>query len=219
MIIIGLFYVPLEFQPKLNKWVFHLSTGYLNCTSVHILPLTHLTDIPSMQLIQLPTQTYTTYHWKRTIYIVENTLNLPNSCLKLISPNYSRFWFTQICYIWWTCFSTDNRHTYGYQLWFNYRRKCCVRRHDMVNSYRKSVSQMITSSIKPGKWAVMYLFAKSIDFFLFVVMTQSSLSSFMIYHRVCNKSNPTGATTEAGIPTLRVHHCVFTFINRVRVYD
>ena len=65
----------------------------------------------------------------------------------------------------------------------------------------------------------MYLFAKSIDLFLFVVMTQSSLSSFMVYHRVCNKSNPTGATTEAGTPTLRVHHCDFTFINRVRVYD
>ena len=149
MIIIGLFYVPLEFQPKLNKWVFHLSTGYLNWTSVHILPLKHLTDIPSMQLIHhIPL-----IIGREQFYIVENTLNLPKSCLKLISPNYSRFWFTHICYIWLTCFSTDNRHTYGYQLWFNYRRKCCVRRHDMVNSYGKSVSQMITSSIKPGKWA------------------------------------------------------------------
>jgi len=55
LIIIGLFYVPLEFQPKLNNWIFHLSNGYLNYTSVHILPLKHLADIPSMQLIQLPT--------------------------------------------------------------------------------------------------------------------------------------------------------------------
>ena len=44
MIIIGLFYIPLEFQPNLNNWIFHLSTGYINCTSVHIISVKHLTD-------------------------------------------------------------------------------------------------------------------------------------------------------------------------------
>ena len=32
--IIGLFYVPLEFQPKMEKWIYHHSTGFLNYTSV-----------------------------------------------------------------------------------------------------------------------------------------------------------------------------------------
>ena len=32
--IIGLFYVPLEFQPKTNNWIYLHSTGFLNDTSV-----------------------------------------------------------------------------------------------------------------------------------------------------------------------------------------
>ena len=32
--IIGLFYVPLEFQPKMKNWIHHHSTGFLNYTSV-----------------------------------------------------------------------------------------------------------------------------------------------------------------------------------------
>jgi hypothetical protein len=28
--IIGLFYVPLEFQPKMKNWIYHHSTGFLN---------------------------------------------------------------------------------------------------------------------------------------------------------------------------------------------
>jgi hypothetical protein len=32
--IIGLFYVPLEFQPKMKNWIYHHSTGFLNYTSV-----------------------------------------------------------------------------------------------------------------------------------------------------------------------------------------
>jgi hypothetical protein len=32
--IIGLFNVPLEFQPKMKNWIYHHSTGFLNCTSV-----------------------------------------------------------------------------------------------------------------------------------------------------------------------------------------
>ena len=28
--IIGLFYVPLEFQPKMKNWIYHPSTGFLN---------------------------------------------------------------------------------------------------------------------------------------------------------------------------------------------
>ena len=31
---IGLFYVPLEFQPKMKNWIYHHSTGFLNYTSV-----------------------------------------------------------------------------------------------------------------------------------------------------------------------------------------
>ena len=34
-IIIGLFYVPLEFQPKTKNWIFHRCIGYLNCIRVH----------------------------------------------------------------------------------------------------------------------------------------------------------------------------------------
>ena len=30
--IIGLFYVPLEFQPKMKNWIYHHSTGFLNYT-------------------------------------------------------------------------------------------------------------------------------------------------------------------------------------------
>ena len=32
--IIGLFYVPLEFQPKVKNWIYHHSTGFLNYTSI-----------------------------------------------------------------------------------------------------------------------------------------------------------------------------------------
>ena len=32
--IIGLFYVPLEFQPKMKNWIYHHYTGFLNYTSV-----------------------------------------------------------------------------------------------------------------------------------------------------------------------------------------
>jgi hypothetical protein len=32
--IIGMFYVPLEFQPKMKNWIYHHSTGFLNYTSV-----------------------------------------------------------------------------------------------------------------------------------------------------------------------------------------
>jgi hypothetical protein len=32
--IIGLFYVPLEFQPKMKNWIFHQFTGFLHYTSV-----------------------------------------------------------------------------------------------------------------------------------------------------------------------------------------
>ena len=32
--IIGLFYIPLEFQPKMKNWIYHHSTGFLNYTSV-----------------------------------------------------------------------------------------------------------------------------------------------------------------------------------------
>ena len=34
LIIIGLFYVPLEIQPKMKNWIFHHCIGYLNYTSV-----------------------------------------------------------------------------------------------------------------------------------------------------------------------------------------
>jgi hypothetical protein len=36
---IGLFYVPLEFQPKMKNWIYHHSTGFLNYTSVLVLQL------------------------------------------------------------------------------------------------------------------------------------------------------------------------------------
>ena len=29
-----MFYVPLEFQPKMKNWIYHHSTGFLNYTSV-----------------------------------------------------------------------------------------------------------------------------------------------------------------------------------------
>ena len=32
--IIGLFYIPLEFEPKMKNWIYHHSTGFLNYTSV-----------------------------------------------------------------------------------------------------------------------------------------------------------------------------------------
>ena len=32
--IIGMFYVSLEFQPKVKNWIYHHSTGFLNYTSV-----------------------------------------------------------------------------------------------------------------------------------------------------------------------------------------
>ena len=32
--IIGMFYVPLEFLPKMKNWIYHYSTGFLNYTSV-----------------------------------------------------------------------------------------------------------------------------------------------------------------------------------------
>ena len=32
--IIGLFDVPLEFQPRMKNWIYHHSTGFLNYTSV-----------------------------------------------------------------------------------------------------------------------------------------------------------------------------------------
>ena len=36
---------------------------------------------------------------------------------------YARvFDWQQICYLWWTCFSTDSRHTYGYNLCSSSRR-------------------------------------------------------------------------------------------------
>jgi hypothetical protein len=34
LLIIGLFYIPLEFQPKMKNWIYHRSTGFLNYTSV-----------------------------------------------------------------------------------------------------------------------------------------------------------------------------------------
>ena len=34
LIIICLFYVPLEFQPKMKNWIYHHSTGFLDYTSV-----------------------------------------------------------------------------------------------------------------------------------------------------------------------------------------
>jgi hypothetical protein len=30
--IVGLFYIPLKFQPKMKNWIYHLSTGFLNYT-------------------------------------------------------------------------------------------------------------------------------------------------------------------------------------------
>jgi len=32
------------------------------------------------------------------------------------------FDWQHICYVWWTCFSTDSRHTYGYKLCFSSHR-------------------------------------------------------------------------------------------------
>ena len=32
--IIGLFYIPLEFQPTMKNWIYHHTTGFLNYTSV-----------------------------------------------------------------------------------------------------------------------------------------------------------------------------------------
>jgi hypothetical protein len=32
------------------------------------------------------------------------------------------FYWQHICYLWWTCFSTDSRHTYGYKLCSSSRR-------------------------------------------------------------------------------------------------
>jgi hypothetical protein len=32
--IIGLFYIPLEFQPKMKNWIYHHSTGFLKYTNV-----------------------------------------------------------------------------------------------------------------------------------------------------------------------------------------
>ena len=41
----------------------------------------------------------------------------------LILPNSARiFDWQHICYVWWTCFSTDSRHTYGYKLCSSSRR-------------------------------------------------------------------------------------------------
>jgi hypothetical protein len=33
--IIVLFYIPLEFQPKMKNWTFRHSTGFINCTNFH----------------------------------------------------------------------------------------------------------------------------------------------------------------------------------------
>jgi hypothetical protein len=49
----------------------------------------------------------------------KTTLILPKSSLKLISSSCSRFLWQHICFVWWTCFSTDSRHTYGYKLCFS----------------------------------------------------------------------------------------------------
>ena len=48
---------------------------------------------------------------------------LPKSSLKLISSTCWSFCYWQhVCYLWWTCFSTDSRHTYGYKLCSSSRR-------------------------------------------------------------------------------------------------
>jgi len=50
--------------------------------------------------------------------MTKTILILQKSSLKLMSSKCSRCFFYQhdICYVWWTCFSTDSRHSYGYQL-------------------------------------------------------------------------------------------------------
>ena len=48
----------------------------------------------------------------RSYFVKKNTLILPKSSLKLISSTSSSLF----CYLWWTCFSTDSWHTYGYKL-------------------------------------------------------------------------------------------------------
>jgi hypothetical protein len=58
------------------------------------------------------------------------------------------FDWQHICYVWWTCFSTDSWHSYRYKLCSSFRR--CVplfvwgRPHDVVDCYGISVLQITT---------------------------------------------------------------------------
>ena len=68
-----------------------------------------------------------------TTYLLITTLVSSNCCYLLKKPlwffqkviwnwyqQHTRvFYWKQICYVWWTCFSTESRHTYGYQLCSN----------------------------------------------------------------------------------------------------
>ena len=88
----------------------------------------HLTTLPSKQLFPTERQIKgvgpTVFHEKKNgqhrytylvlgldiFYFLKNTLILRKSSVKLMSSTCSNFDWQHICYVWWTCFSTDSIH-------------------------------------------------------------------------------------------------------------
>ena len=59
----------------------------------------------------------------RSYFVKKNTLILPKKFSKNLYHQHARVFYGQhICYLWWMCFSTDSRHTYGYKMCSSSRR-------------------------------------------------------------------------------------------------